>query len=240
MLADYKIKTEQFEGPLELLVELIEKEELDITKLSISKVADDFLEFVDNNQEIGLVNLSEFLLVASQLILLKSKALLPLFEFTKEEEEEIDDLEERLREYKKFKDISIQIGELYQGEKMSFSRKEARDIEYRKFIDPKINSRELADLYRGILSEKPEEDDLIEEVMQEVVSLEEKMTDLKTSLEKRMKIAFAETIKNASDKMEVVVTFLAMLEMVKQKTLSVKQKDLFGDILLTSRKNAKK
>jgi len=84
----YNVKLENFEGPLNLLLELIEKRELDITQLSLAKVADDYLEFIEREGEIDLANLSEFLLIASQLILLKSKALLPVFELTKEEEEE--------------------------------------------------------------------------------------------------------------------------------------------------------
>lgn len=220
-------------------MELIEKEKLDITKISISKVADDFLCFVEDNEKISLGNLSEFLLVASQLILLKSKALLPLFEFTKEEEEEIDDLEERLREYKKFKDVSVEVGSLFRGKFTSFGKKEDQDVEFRKFIDPKINAKQLLQLYKGIVEEEPKEEDLAEELMQEVVSLEEKMVDLQASLEKRMKVAFTETIKDATNKMDVVITFLAMLEMIKQKTLSVKQESLFGDIQLTSRKNGR-
>jgi segregation and condensation protein A len=238
MLREYKIKTEQFEGPLDLLLELIEKEKLDITRLSIATVADDFLKFIENNTEINLANLSEFLLTASQLILIKSKALLPLFEFTQEEEEEIVDLEERLLEYKRFKDASIKIGELYSSSKRCFSRKEEKDIDFKKFVDPKMSGKDLLNLYKGVIVNIPQEEKMTEKVMEKVVSLEDKMVELKASLEKRMKVAFADTIKNATGKVDVIVTFLAMLEMIKQRSVAVEQVALFGDILLTSRKNA--
>ncbi len=237
MLQEYKIKTEQFEGPLDLLLELIEKEKLDITRLSIATVADDFLKFIENNTEINLANLSEFLLTASQLILIKSKALLPLFEFTQEEEEEIVDLEERLLEYKRFKDASSKVGELFCSSMKCFSRKEEKDIDFKKFVDPKMNGKNLLNLYKRVIINIPQEEKMIERVMEKVVSLEDKMVELKTSLEKRMKVAFADTIKNATGKVDVIVTFLAMLEMVKQRSIAVEQADLFGDILLTSRKH---
>ncbi len=236
-MQEYKIKTDQFEGPLDLLLELIEKEKLDVTRFSIAGVADDFLKFIENNSRINLNNLSEFLLTASQLILIKSKALLPLFDFTEEEEEDIVDLEMRLLEYKKFKEASIEINKLFASSRKCFSRKEQEKIDFRKFVNPRLKGEVLFDLYKKAVIEVPEEEDIAEKVMEKVVSLEEKMVELKTSLEKRIKIAFAETIKNASGKIDVIVTFLAMLEMVKQKSVMVEQKELFSDILLTSRKN---
>ena len=239
MSEEYKIKTEQFEGPLDLLLELIEKEKLDITRLSIAKVADDFLKFIEDNSNISLVNLSEFLLTASQLILLKSKALLPLFEFTQEEEEEIVDLEERLLEYKRFKDASEKIGKLFSSPEMCFSREEEKNIGFKKFIDPKLKKEDLLGLYNHVVAEVPQEEKIAEKVMEKVVSLEDKMAELKQSLEKRMKVAFAETIKKATGKVDVIVTFLAMLEMVKQRSVHVQQEELFGDILLTSRNHGK-
>jgi segregation and condensation protein A len=221
----------------DLLLELIEKEKLDVTRFSIAGVADDFLKFIENNSRINLNNLSEFLLTASQLILIKSKALLPLFDFTEEEEEDIVDLEMRLLEYKKFKEASIEINKLFASSRKCFSRKEQEKIDFRKFVNPRLKGEVLFDLYKKAVIEVPEEEDIAEKVMEKVVSLEEKMVELKTSLEKRIKIAFAETIKNASGKIDVIVTFLAMLEMVKQKSVMVEQKELFSDILLTSRKN---
>ena len=102
----YRFKLEKFEGPLDLLLELIEKEELRITELSLAKVADQYLEYIKNNENIHLENLSDFLSVASKLILIKSRALLPVLQFTDEEEGEIQDLARQLEEYKRFKEAS--------------------------------------------------------------------------------------------------------------------------------------
>lgn len=231
MIEDFTVKNNQFEGPLDLLLELIEKQKLDITKLSIVEVADDYLEFVDSNDDISLSNLSEFLLIASHLILLKSKALLPLFEFSSEEEEEIEDLEERLREYKRFKKAALDVKDILGSSNVSFSREE--ELTQRvSFVMEKVSKEELHDLFLKTLQSVPTKDDLAKQVMEEVVSIEERISELRTSIEKRVKIAFHETIGEAKNKIDVIVTFLAMLEMVKQQIITVKQEDLFSEITM--------
>lgn len=215
-----------------MLLDLIEKQKLDVTSLSIAKVADDFLDFIENEKSIDLGGLSEFLAVASQLILLKSKALLPLFEFTKEEEEEIENLEERLKEYGKFKEISEKINAQYANSNISFSKDEENFTPLRKFVPPEITAKEIFEIFASILQEVPTEDLLEEQFMEEIVSLEDKMCQLRATIESRVQIAFHETIRQAENKIEIVITFLAMLEMIKQKIITVKQSGLFGEIMI--------
>ncbi|MEA2007238.1 MAG: ScpA family protein [Patescibacteria group bacterium] len=227
----FQVKTKQFEGPLHLLLELIENQKLDITRVSLTHVADDFLAHIEKEKGIGLGSLSEFLLISSQLILLKSKALLPIFEFTQEEEEDLEDLQQRLIEYQKFQKISEEIGKARELNKISFSRDEERTF-LSVFIPQDISSKYLNEVYVNILQEVPAKEDLAEHVMEEVVSLEEKIVQLKDTIEKRMKIAFHETVEQAESKVDVVVTFLAMLEMIKQRIVSVQQSEMFGEIII--------
>jgi len=227
----YKVKTQQFEGPLHLLLELIEKQKLDITKISLAEVADDFLAYVDRKENVSLTNLSEFLLIASQMILIKSKALLPLFEFTQEEEEEIEDLEERLKEYRKFKKVAQRLGELWDSPNISFARQEEK-IKPIGFVNPQIKAKELKEIFEGILQEIPTKQELAEEVMEEVVSLEDKIKSLKKTLEQRSKITFNETFNKMADKVEIIVSFLAVLEMIKQQTIRVSQEKNFAKITM--------
>lgn len=235
----YQIKTKHFEGPLNLLLELFEKQKLDVTKVSLAQVADDYLEHIEEKDGVDLANLSEFLLIASSLLLIKSKALLPLFEFSEEEEEEIKDLEERLKEYQKFKNISMKVEDIYKLQRASFSREFQEEIKP-EFASPGISKENLKILFIDVLNEIPNKQELAQQVMEEVVSLEERMLHLKYSIEKRAKVAFTETVAKAKDKVEVIVTFLAMLEMIKQKTLSVSQDELFGEITLEPAKVGKK
>jgi len=235
----FEIKNKQFAGPLHLLLELIEKQKLDITSVSLVDVADDYLEYVESKEQVDLANLSEFLLIASQLILLKSKALLPLFEFTKEEEEEIENLEERLKEYQKFKRSSEELGKILADKNYCFSKDEEK-IQRISFVCEKVNPEDLHKIFISTLQNLPTKEELTKKFIEEVVSIEEKITELKNSLEGRMKVAFHEMIEQSADKIEIVVTFLAMLEMVKQRLVSVKQSELFGDISITSNQNSKK
>lgn len=230
----YQLKTENFEGPFPLLLELIEKDKLDITTLSLSRVADDYLAYIENNQQVNLANLSEFLYIASQLILLKSKALLPLFEFTQEEEEEIGNLEERLREYQRYKKAAGFLITALRQKLAFFSKDEEKSLAV-IFTPPKINGYDLRKLYIKVLDQIPKHEELAQEVVQEVISLEEKISHLHETLEKRIQVAFHETIADAKDKIDVIVTFLALLEMVKQKVVSVQQDDLFGTIMMERR-----
>jgi segregation and condensation protein A len=228
----YQVKLQQFEGPLPLLLELIEKEKLDITTVSLAQVADDFLAYVESGRDINLTNLSEFLLIASHLILIKSKALLPFFEFTKEEEEEIEDLEERLREYRRFKEVARWIGGEWLKQNISFAKKES-DITPVQTKMPDVGKDDLYAMIKSVIEENEEDQkELAEEVWEEVVSLEEKITELRNNIVKRTKISFNETVKDAKNKVEVVVSFLAILEMLKQKFIIVKQEGAFEDILI--------
>lgn len=227
----FQVKTQQFEGPLHLLLELIEDQKLDVTRVSLAHVADDFLKHIDKKEGIDLGSLSDFLLVSSQLILLKSKALLPLFEFTKEEEVEIEDLEQRLKEYQRFKAVSQEIGKVRSLNKICFSKDEENFVSI-GFIPQDISKEQLHEVYVKILQEIPTKEELANHVMEEVVSLEEKIGQLGKTIEKRMKVAFHETIQQAENKIDIVVTFLAMLEMIKQRIVSVQQSELFGDIII--------
>lgn len=228
----YRVKTEQFEGPLDLLLELTSKEKLDITRMSLAQVADQYLDYIETKENISLESLADFLNVASKLILIKSKSLLPLLILTEEEEEEIEDLEHRLAEYKKFKEISEKILEMFESPERSFSRESFFGID--SFFNPPegIGVDDIENAYLNLKEDVPVVDQIEEESMREVISLEEKITSLHAAIKNRAETSFSKLIKNSTDKVEVVVSFLAMLEMVKQRIISVEQSGVFDDIKL--------
>ncbi|MFC1644904.1 segregation and condensation protein A [Patescibacteria group bacterium] len=228
----YKVKIKQFEGPLDLLLDLTSKEKLDITRMSLAQVTDQYLEYIEDKDNISLESLADFLSIASKLILIKSKSLLPLLVLTEDEEEEIEDLEQRLAEYKKFKDASVKISEMVEGNNESFSRESFFGIKC--FFNPPegIGIEEIKNAYLGLSEEVPVIDQIDEEMMQEVISLEEKITDFQKMIKRRVETSFAQLVKDSDDKIEVVVSFLAMLEMVKQRIIKVEQTSVFDDIKL--------
>ncbi len=234
---NYKIKTEHFEGPLDLLLQLTEDQKLDITRVSLAKIADEYLEYIASAENITLEHLSDFLSVASRLILIKSKALLPTLELTEEEEEEISDLEHQLAEYKKFKEASKKIAEIFSGSQSAFSREGFLGQSVVFFPPENFGPENLAKTFSRILGEIPLIEKLEEEMVREVLTLEEKIEHLQSTLKERAETSFSELVKNAKDKIEIVVSFLAMLEMVKQRIIHVEQGDLFSEIRLKHKKN---
>lgn len=228
----YHIRLEQFEGPLDLLLQLTQQDKLDITRVSLAKIADEYLEFVNKSENISLLNLSDFLSVAAKLILIKSKALLPLLEFTQEEEEEIKDLENQLVEYKKFKDIAKEIEVLFSQEKNSYSRESFFGQNIFFYPPENLTKDDLKKIFIKILGEIPVKEKLEEEMIKDVLTLEDRIQHLQNTLKKRVQTSFSQLISDAKDKVEIVVSFLAILELVKQKIINVEQDGLFSEIHL--------
>lgn len=226
----YNIKIEQFEGPLDLLLQLTEQEKLDITRVSLAKIADQYLEYIAQAKDITLAHLADFLSVASRLILIKSKALLPMLEFTEEEEEEIKDLEYQLAEYKKFKDASAKLALVFDSPKVSFSREGFLGFGTLFYPPERIVKEDLFKAFSRVLGEIPVVEKLEEEMVKEILTLEDKIVHLQEMLREKIQTSFSELVANAKDKVEVVVSFLAMLELVKQRIIHVEQGELFSEI----------
>lgn len=230
----YQVKTEKFEGPMELLLDLIEKEKLKITELSLANIADQFLEFIREKESINLDNLTDFLTVASKLILLKSRELLPVLKFSEEEEEEIRDLAEQLKIFKKFKEASKRLRKMSERKRIAYSREGFKEVAPVFYPPENVNIFDLKKNFLAVLSEIPQIEELKEEMVKEVVTLEQRINDLIGMLRRKVETSFSEIVADAEDKVDVIVSFLAMLEMVKQRLVEVEQSDLFKDIKLKS------
>lgn len=228
----YHFKLEQFEGPLDLLLQLTEQEKLDITRVSLAKIADQYLAYIAEAKDITLAHLADFLSVAARLILIKSKALLPMLEFTEEEEEEIKDLEYQLAEYKKFKDASAKIAPIFDSPKASFAREGFLGLATLFYPPENIVAQDLQKAFAKVLGEIPVQEKLEEEMVKEVLTLEDRIVHLQNTLRDRVQTSFSELVANAKDKVEIVVSFLAMLELVKQRIIHVEQGELFSEIHL--------
>ncbi len=228
----YHIRLEQFEGPLDLLLSLIEKEELDITEVSLAKVADQYLEYLRNEETIPLENLAAFLAVAARLILIKSRALLPVLEFTDEEGESMDDLELRLREYKRFREAATSLGALFGKKRISHGRESFLGTQVVFYPPVGLTSADLRGHFADVLGGIPVFEALPEKELQAIVTLEEKILSLQDMLADRVETSFDELTRTATDRVEVIVSFLAVLELVKQRVIFVKQGAFFSDITI--------
>lgn len=231
----YTIKIEQFEGPMDLLLQLIEKNELDITRLSLASVADQFVEYMEAHSALPLEQMADFLDTAARLLLLKSKALLPVLQFTEEEEEEIVDLEERLKLHALFKEKAIFLGGHFEDDRCMFSREAFMGLESLFLPDKeslKIASEDLYGSLKKLLDALPDPEKLKEKVLQKTIRLEERIRGLKQLIAQRLKCTFFEIIQDRGDRGEIVVSFLAVLELVRQKHMVVRQDDSFGDMYI--------
>lgn len=228
----YHVRIDRFEGPLDLLLSLIEREKLDITTVSLAQIADQYLGYLAKEEYVTLENLSAFLSVASRLILIKSRALLPVLTFTEEEEEAVDDLEWRLREYKRFRDAAIRLGTLLETPTGAFIRESFLGSPV-VFYPPKdCTADDLSRYFRGILGEITVPEEIPEKRIERIISLEEKIVHLEQHIFKRIEASFLEYSGLAKDKVEIIVSFLALLELVKQRMCVAEQTGFFHDIRL--------
>lgn len=226
----YHFHLEKFEGPLDLLLTLIEKEKLDITQVSLAQVADQYLSYIRDEETLSLENLSAFLAVAARLILIKSRALLPVIDFSDEEEESMDNLEYRLKAYRLFREASQQLGALFLQPHRSFTRESFSGVQV-VFYPPKdITKEALQKHFVDVLGDIPVTEVLPEKEIASIITLEEKILLLQESLSARVESSFAEIIGSTQDRVEVIISFLAMLELIKQRFIYVEQKKFFSDI----------
>ncbi len=228
----YHFRSEQFEGPLDLLLALIEKEKLDITQVSLAQVADQYLEYIKQENGASLENLASFLSVAARLILIKSRALLPILTFSDDEEESMDNLEQHLRAYKLFREAAQKLGLLFEKSKAAVARESFLGTQV-VFYPPKgITKETLREHFANVLGEIPVFEILPEKELVAIITLEEKITTLQHTLRERAESSFAEIISTAQDRVEVIVSFLALLELIKQRFIHVEQKKFFSNILI--------
>lgn len=265
MPTEYQIKIEKFEGPLDLLLQLIESQKLEITEVSLASVTDQYLEYLKN---IGRINphtfpeniepgeeylklssisaikpgsilkgvgvnhleIASFLVVASRLILLKSRALLPFFKLTEEEEEDIQDLQQRLEEYKKFKEFGKQIQAALKKRNFEFSREPYLGRQVVFYPPTNVSGFVLGEFFKAVLERLPKKEILAEEKITKTISLEEMISEIISKIEDRVERAFSEIIASRQSKVEVVVGFLALLELTKRQLIRTKQETIFGEI----------
>jgi len=234
MTLNYKVKTEAFEGPLELLLSLVEKRKLFINDISLAQVADDYIAYTDNLEELSIGDSANFILVASTLVLIKSKSLLPNLSLTEEEQENIDDLENRLKEYQQIKKLSENVKSSF-GNKVVFFRIPNKKIDPIFSPSKDIDKESIFSAIKNVICSLPKKEIIPEKIIKKVISLEAIIENLTERIQASLKMSFKEFHGNSihedkKAKVSVIVSFLAMLELVKQGVIAVKQDKRFDDI----------
>ncbi|MFH1645578.1 MAG: segregation/condensation protein A [Candidatus Omnitrophota bacterium] len=237
---NYKVKLEIFEGPLDLLLYLIKKNELNIYDIPISRVTEQYLEYIDMMQILDLDIAGEFLLMAATLIQIKSKMLLPIEQLEEEEQEDPRaELVKKLLEYKKFKEAADGLQQMEFAQKDIFTRPiRIKDIEDLPDAEP-VDEASIFDLlsaFSKVLKSVSKES--VYEVKKEELTVSGKIHELFHMLVKSNFVRFFDLFKQAKSKIEIVVTFMAVLELIKMKEVVARQDNVFGDIKIM--KNAER
>jgi segregation and condensation protein A len=233
---DYRVQLPVFEGPLDLLLYLIERQELDITQVSLARVTDQYLEYLQRLSERRAGELAEFLVIAAKLLLIKSRALLPQPPPPSEPDEEEDGGEELVRQlaaYKRFKEVAAALRQREEEGWRSFVRL-APPPKIEPPLELHLSLEELVALVRQALAIEPETPPVgrVGPPPQRI-HLEERLAAVETAVTQVGRLTFRALLSEAASRLEIIVTLLAVLELLKRQRIRVEQASLFGEIWIS-------
>jgi segregation and condensation protein A len=235
----YTVKTETFEGPLDLLLDLVTKRKLFINDVSLAKVADDFIHYIEEHEEFPIGESAEFIVIASTLMLIKSRSLLPQLVLSEEEEESIVDLEERLKTYARIKELASKLREIY-GKQIIFEKLPSKSHPVIFAPDKKTDTGNLLLALRQVLEALPKKEVVPKAVIKKLLSMEEAIDKLAERISQGASTGFrdfsarelgADGPLTYEKKVAIIVGFLAMLELVRRGAIRVSQ-EAGGDIAI--------
>lgn len=226
----FAVKLEQFEGPLDLLLELIEAEKLDVSRLSLATVTDGYLGYLHGHHQIPPEELADFLVVATRLLFIKSRLLLPFLGLGEAEPE--GDLESQLRIYKEYLDASRVIQAMIGKRRFLFVHEKLPAVAIGFAPPKKLDPSQMAGLFRGVLARLGPLVKVPKAMVEKTVSIHEKIRQIQAMIARATDISFRRVLLTAESKTEIIVIFLALLELVKQRSVSVSQDARWGDIVI--------
>ncbi|MCE9541689.1 segregation/condensation protein A [Candidatus Kaiserbacteria bacterium] len=229
MSEKFTLATEQYQGPLEALLDMIEARKMSITDISLADVTDSYLAYVEKLPSLPLGETAQFILVASTLLLIKSRTLLPSMDLTEEERESVDELERRLARLRIVRECAKMLRKSWGLAPYRFPVRSPARAAFFSPAESSVDTIHAAAL--KLLQILPKPETLIEASVAPVLALEDVIAGLKKRLTTAFKARFSE-LTQTRDKHEVIVYFLAMLELVRSGSASVSQEKLFEDITI--------
>lgn len=228
----HTISVQNFEGPLDVLLQMIEGKELDISEVSLSDICDQYVQYVEiHTDDISPSELADFLMIASRLLMLKVRKLLPMLQ--PEEEEDETSLEDQLKMYKLFHDAANTLAKNDYGFAQSLPRK-MQQKEYTTTFQPdkQINLQSLQKTYQQVIKGVPFIR-LPEKTIRKTLNIQSRITELRLLLEGMSEVSFKGITKEAEDNADVIVSFIALLELVKLQEIELEQPTMFEDITIS-------
>ncbi len=229
MKENFVIKTINFEGPFDLLLEMIQKKKMSINDISLASITDNYIQYIKENK-MSVKDTSYFIWTAATLILLKSKSLLPKLALDKDEEDDISTLKKRLRFLKEIKENSLILKENF-AKKILYLKKNKKKVEISFRPDESITPQNLLLSLDKLLIRSPLVEKLPEVEVKKVKSLKEVIEEIDEKINRFLKMNFSELVFNR-DKKEQAVSFLAILELFRNGKIELKQEESFGNIVV--------
>ncbi len=228
METGFKIKVSQFEGPLDLLLSLIEKKKMHVSEVSMASVADEYVDYLKENRELPMGEIANFLVTATTIILIKSANLLPKLNILPEEKVDMEELQGRLAVYQKIRDTAFKLKELFSGKKIFWPQRKIVS----RFSPYKISAAQMADAFQKLVSNLPKDESLEITRVSRTISLETIMQKLSQRIQTTLLTSFKEFTKGKIEKVEIILSFLAMLELSRQGAIRLEQNNNFDDIYI--------
>lgn len=246
---EYTIVLESFEGPMDLLLHLIDKAEIDIYDIPINEITEQYIDYIKRMEQLDLEVTSEFLIMASTLLEIKSKMLLPNVKTSETNQLEMDEVDPRLElveklvEYKKYKYVSQELQYYEQIQKKVYYKPKEDLTTFEGEMEIEEIDLDLDKLVKALneLLKKNKNTEIsidIDEIQKEEYTLDESMDKIKLELEKNDQILFTSLFHEDSNRKEIVITFLSILELIRIKYITIVQKDNFSEIVISKRGNA--
>ena len=233
----FNVRLENFEGPLDLLLYFIKRDKIDIYDIPISKITSEYIDVINTAKKLDVSIAGEFLFMASLLLRLKTRMLLPRQQ--DEEGLDIDDprinLVGQLLQYKNFRNIAHQLKGIHEENKDLFYRPNDK-IPFEKTINPsdflnEVSLFDISKIFQSAIDNAPQDNSFT--IVRETISLEEQKQFIISNFKDKKNISLSSLIKKLDSKLEIIVTFLAVLNMIKESELICKQKNTFEDIQIT-------
>ncbi len=227
----FSIKTDSYEGPFEVLLDLIEARKLLVNDLALANITEDYIQHVRTQEAFPVEETANFIQIAATLLLIKSKSLIPDFALSEDENADVEDLKRRLAAYEKVREAARELSRIFGKHVMVSAGERAPEVVFAPSRD--LSAHALAEALARVLAAREAVEELPEARVKPLVTIEEMMDQLAKRVQKAMTISFKDFAAGTKEKIEVIVSFLALLELVKQGAVAAEQYDQHGDIRIS-------
>lgn len=227
----FSIKTDSYEGPFEVLLDLIEARKLLVNDLTLANITEDFIQHVRAQEAFPVEETANFIQIAATLLLIKSKSLIPDLALSEEENADVEDLKRRLAAYEKVRDAARELSRIFGKTLMVRVGERAPEVVFAPARD--FSTGTLAEALARVLAAREEVEELPEVRVKPLVTIEEMMDQLAKRVQSAMTLSFKDFAGSTKEKIEVIVSFLALLELVKQGAVAAEQYGPHGDIRIS-------